>query len=358
MKKYSVVSLFTGMGGMDLGFGGAVVVRRESVNTPHVEWIQDEHAIDGFVRLRPTPFQIVFQNDILPIANRILEWNGWKCSSHSSTDIRDLLTSNDSLIPSSADVVIGGFPCQDFSHAGKRRGFSSERGKLYHAFVQVVRRCRPLVFVAENVYGLLTMDGVVDQIAQDFSSCGYIVDFQLVKCEEHGIPQTRWRTIIIGVREDRGRPLVSASPHTWHVLNENRQACTIAPYFRHLQEPDESMDDGQRVYSKAAWLPRGQGQKEIVLESFAPTIRAEHHGNIEFRRLEHGVNKSEASLSQRRLTVREVALLQTFPPDCILTDPSGRRPTCRAYQPIGNAVPPLLSYLLARKVESLLHHMT
>jgi DNA (cytosine-5)-methyltransferase 1 len=80
-------------------------------------------------------------------------------------------------------------------------------------------------------------------------------------------------------------------------------------------------------------------------------MRAEHHGNIEFRRITNGKN-NELKLLQRRLSVREAALIQTFPPSCILTD--SNKPNCKAYKPIGNAVPPLLGYIIARKVHQLL----
>jgi DNA (cytosine-5)-methyltransferase 1 len=124
----------------------------------------------------------------------------------------------------------------------------------------------------------------------------------------------------------------------------------IGPYFRHLQEPSATDDPAQKVYSKAARLEKGQGQKEVGLDEFAPTMRAEHHGNIEFRRIAGG--KNEQDLGERRLTVREAALIQTFPPRCILAD--AKKPTSKAYKPIGNAVPPLLGYLVARKVLGLL----
>ena len=109
-------------------------------------------------------------------------------------------------------------------------------------------------------------------------------------------------------------------------------------------------DPAQQVYSKAARLEKGQGQKEVGLDEFAPTMRAEHHGNIEFRRVNGGKNEQE--LAERRLTVREAALIQTFPPNCKLTEPD--KVTSKAYKPIGNAVPPLLGYIIARKVQQIL----
>lgn len=340
--RYKVLSLFSGMGGMDVGFADQVVVHKDSVAP---DLIQTLATTPDFVNLKRLPFDIVFQNDILPIAKKIAELNNWH-HNYQLKDIRDMLKENYQF--PQADVVTGGFPCQDFSHAGKRKGFDSTRGTLYQSFVEVVKRVKPQVFVAENVNGLLTMPGnPIQQIVQDFSQVGYDVTYQLIKCEDYGIPQTRWRVIILGVRSDKRTKLGEA----YHLLTENKRQCKIGPYFKHLQEPDLTSDPAQKVYSKAARLEKGQGQKEVGLDEFGPTMRAEHHGNIEFRRIQGGKNK-EPGLKERRLTVREAALIQTFPPSCILTEPNKLSST--AYKPIGNAVPPLLGYLVAKKVHQIL----
>ena len=333
--RYRVLSLFSGMCGMDVGFAEQVVVHRDSVNP---EFIESPHQIEGFVNLKRLPFDTVFQNDILPEAKRIAELNNWN-HNYQLKDIRTLLHENYAF--PSADVITGGFPCQDFSHAGKRQGFDAARGTLYQSYVELVRRIKPTMFVAENVNGLLTMPGAIETIVADFTAVGYNVKYQLMKCEEFGIPQTRHRVIIMGLRVDK--KIVGP----WNVITENRRTCYLRSYFSGLAEPDVTTDPAQQVYSKAARLAKGQGQKEVNLDGFSPTMRAEHHGNIEFRRVTGG---PEAGL-QRRLTVREAALIQTFPPDCVLTE---ARPTSKAYKPIGNAVPPLLGYLIARKVREIL----
>jgi DNA (cytosine-5)-methyltransferase 1 len=338
----NVISLFSGMGGMDLGFSEQVIVHSESISSSDL--IDSAYTIDGFVNLKRLPFKIVFQNDILPAAKKVAELNKWN-HNYILKDIRDVLCQNQEL--PKADVIIGGFPCQDFSHSGKRKGFDSSRGTLYQSYVDVVNRTKPIVFVAENVNGLLTMSGnPIQKIMTDFADVGYDVKYQLIKCEEFGIPQTRHRVIIMGVRSDYRNKL----DDDWNIINENNINCSIGKYFMHLSEPTESIDVAQRIYSKAARLEKGQGQIEIKLNSFAPTIRAEHHGNIEFRRINGGKN-NEGNLPERRLTVREAALIQTFPPECVLTD---TKPTSMAYKPIGNAVPPLLGYIIARKIKQIL----
>jgi DNA (cytosine-5)-methyltransferase 1 len=344
-KKYRVISLFTGMCGMDIGFSEQVVVHKNSVKEQnYIETISA--SLPDFVNLKRLPYDIVFQNDILPEAKKISELNNWNHNFYLK-DIREML--KDNFMFPNADVIIGGFPCQDFSHAGKRKGFDSNRGTLYQSFVEIVKKIQPLVFVAENVNGLLTMPGEpIKKIIDDFSKGGYEVKYQLIKCEEHGIPQTRWRVIIMGIRFDKKNKLEK----DWNIIEENKVKCVVGNYFKHLQEPDSTSDPAQKIYSKASRLQKGQGQKEILLDGFAPTIRAEHHGNIEFRRITNGKN-NEPNMIQRRLTLRETALIQTFPPNCILTEPNNLN--SKAYRPIGNAVPPLLGYIIARKVETILN---
>jgi len=342
-----VLSLFTGMGGMDAGFSKEVQVHKNSVDS---DFIEKKSTIDDFVYLKRLPFEIVFQNDVLKCAQDVAEWNKWN-HNYVSKDIRLLLEENYEF--PEADVVCGGFPCQDFSHSGKRRGLESKRGTLYQCFVEVVKRVKPKMFVAENVHGLLTMKGEpIKQIVSDFSEAGYDVKYQLIKCEEFGIPQTRWRVIIMGLRNDINHTLGT----DWNIIDYNKRTATLRDYFKHLEEPDVSDDPAQRVYSKAAKLDKGQGQREIILDEPGPTMRAEHHGNIEFRRLDGGKN-NEIDLKQRRLTVREAALIQTFSPDMILSDPL-KTPNMVAYKPIGNAVPPLLGYLIAYKVWTVLKNNT
>jgi DNA (cytosine-5)-methyltransferase 1 len=338
----NVISLFSGMGGMDVGFTEQVIVHSESILTN--TFIESDYTISGFVNLKRLPFKIVFQNDILPVAKKIAELNKWNYN-YTLKDIRDCITEKYVFPP--ADVITGGFPCQDFSHAGKRKGFETYRGTLYQSYIDVVKQVKPIIFIAENVNGLLTMAGnPIKKIMDDFAAVGYEVKYQLIKCEDFGIPQTRHRVIIMGIRLDCRYKLKD----DWNIITENKKTCAIKHYFKHLEEPNISTDMAQQSYSKAAKLDKGQGQNEIKIEGFCPTMRAEHHGNIEFRRINGGKNK-EDHLPERRLSVREAALIQTFPPNCILTE---RKPTNIAYKPIGNAVPPLLGYIIARKVQQIL----
>ena len=132
-----------------------------------------------------------------------------------------------------------------------------------------------------------------------------------------------------------------------------------------LNEPESSNDLAQMSYSKAKYMGNHcQGQIEIKLDSIAPTIRSEHHGNIEFRRLsaENGgehFNELNQGLKERRLTVRECARLQTFPDDYeFVIKKNGQTrgvSSSDAYKIIGNAVPCVLAYNIAKNIEEKWH---
>lgn len=166
-KKITVASLFSGCGGMDLGF-------------------------------RQAGYQLIWANDFDENACDTYRLNLGNHIIHA--DIADLDLED---IPD-CDLMIGGFPCQDFSMIWKRGGLKTDRGNLYKYFVKAVSIKRPKVFVAENVKGLLTANKgrAVSQIAEDFSKLGYEVDVDLYNFAEYGVPQTRERVFIVGVRSD------------------------------------------------------------------------------------------------------------------------------------------------------------
>lgn len=128
-----------------------------------------------------------------------------------------------------------------------------------------------------------------------------------------------------------------------------------------LKEPEYSDDISQQKYSKAKFMGKHcQGQQEVKLHGVGPTIRSEHHGNIEFRRLskENGGSyhdELENGMKERRLTIRECARIQTFPDDYEFILPKKNNnasvSASEAYKIIGNAVPPLLAFHIAKRIE-------
>lgn len=413
MKKSSgnqvlrMLSLFSGCGGMDLGFEGEFVCHRKSVPSDS-GWI--EKTIDrDWVLLKKNRFETVFANDILEEA--YLTWNqymsrfGKDPSIYHLESIVDLVKrhrAGEKVFPDGIDLVTGGFPCQDFSVAGKRLGFESHtshdgtrlpeevpseenRGKLYFWMKQVIDIVKPKMFIAENVKGLTNLGNVKEIIQRDFAQAdgdGYIVlPPRVLHAGNYGVPETRERVIFIGIRRSALKSEVCGAMESGDIPAEydpyppethkytkdsagNLPFVTCRDVFEGLKEPEESDDLSQRFYSKAKYMGKHcQGQAEIHLDGLGPTIRSEHHGNIEYRRLsaQHGgkmTEELEAGLPERRLTPRECALIQTFPPDYPFVsykENSKRFKVSQsgAYKVIGNAVPPLLAYNIARRLQTL-----
>lgn len=402
--KLRVLSLFSGCGGMDLGFEGSFIANRKSFpeNSKYIEHIINK----DWLMLKKTKFKTVFANDILNEAQ--VAWTtymsrfGYGEELYHNISIVDLVKMQQEgadIFPKDVDVVTGGFPCQDFSVAGKRKGFDSDkddygkkrdsdepseatRGKLYYWMKQVVDIVKPKIFVAENVKGLVNLGDVKDIIQKDFASAdgnGYIVlPPKVLHAGNYGVPETRERVIFIGIRKDALRPEALAaleSPlvpsdydpypkptHAATIMDDNLlPIVTTSDVLSGLKEPEDTIDASQQAFSKAKFLRTGQGQTEIKLDNLGPTIRSEHHGNIEFRRLslEHGGKhyaELDAGLKERRLTPRECALIQTFPPDYrfVMKKVSGRGfrlSSSGAYKIIGNAVPPVLAYNIAMRIQ-------
>ncbi len=162
--NYKVVSLFSGAGGMDLGFIKA-------------------------------GFDVVWANDIIPEAIE-----SYRNNIGSHIVYGDIRMINSDNIPDNPDVIIGGFPCQGFSIANTNRSMEDERNFLYKEMLRIISDKKPKIFVAENVKGLLSMEKgkVFQMIKKDFENLGYYVDARVLNAAEYGVPQQRERVVIIG----------------------------------------------------------------------------------------------------------------------------------------------------------------
>ena len=410
MKK--LLSLFSGCGGMDIGFEGDFLVEKSFINTrTSKNFIEKE--IDGKYLLKKTIFNTVFANDIEPSAK--ISWvnyfkkRGKDESIYFLESIVDLVKKHHNgnfIFPNKIDIITGGFPCQDFSVAGKRKGFNSSknhlgkqtidtpsvetRGMLYTWMKEVIEITKPNVFIAENVKGLVNFGQVRDIIQKDFSRIGkdgyYVFEPKVLHSGNYGVPQSRQRVFFIGLKKsalkkgvleelEKKNPSEDLSPYPeiTHKINDKilfvkneedlKRHTNLHEAFKNLLEPDKTKDLSQKYYYKAKFLGNHvQGQKEISLSKLGPTIRAEHHGNIEFRRLssENGgkINKElDKGLKERRLTIRECARIQTFPDDFDFVIPAKEVKNKfilsqgAGYKLVGNAVPPLLAYHLANKIQ-------
>lgn len=416
-KNKKVLSLFSGCGGMDLGFEGKFSVPSACVNKDiHPDWVKQEG--NNFIELQPTSFNLVFANDIMDIAKTA--WNSYFKKFGYSENIFHLQSIVDLVkaykngeykFPENIDIVTGGFPCQDFSVAGKRKGFNSPkshngkkedfdipttetRGMLYLWMKEVIEITKPKVFIAENVKGLVSFGDIKNIIENDFRNIddGYlVVPARVLFAGDYGVPQKRERVIFIGLNrkylkkeaiEELSKENISSEYDPYPIkthyddtknttqLNFLNTFRKLKPYVKtldvvkDLKEPFEENEDlAQMSYSKAKYCPNCQGQTEINLKGLAPTIRAEHHGNIEYRRLSETnggkhITELKQGMEERRLTVRECARFQTFPDDypfVQVAEKAGRYKlsASSAYKLIGNAVPPLLAYNIAKRLEEL-----
>jgi DNA (cytosine-5)-methyltransferase 1 len=405
-KALRVLSLFSGCGGMDLGFEGGFEVLKKSINEDiHPDWLACQQETCKWIRLPKTRFETIFANDIFPAAK--VAWESYfakdgKQDTFHLESIVDLVKRqrNGEKIFPKADIVTGGFPCQDFSIAGKRNGFRSHkghhgtllktqddpseenRGRLYMWMRHVIEIVRPKVFVAENVKGLISLPDVKEIIEDDFRDIGsgyIVVNAKVLYAPRFGIPQNRERVIFIGFRKDTLNKTVlkelSAKqiseiydpyPQPTHdmyshsLFQELPPFVTAKDYLEDLDEPEDSVDPSHQAYSKARWYGKHcQGQTEVDLDGIAPTIRSEHHGNIEFRRLsvEHGGKHTcelKKGLPERRLSVRECARLQTFPDNFeFVKQGTAKISASEGYKLVGNAVPPLLGFHIAWRLQEL-----
>jgi DNA (cytosine-5)-methyltransferase 1 len=233
-------------------------------------------------------------------------------------------------LPDYADVVIGGFPCQDISINGKMLGIKGKRSSLYTAIVQTVLKLQPKIFVAENVKGLLmncNRDSL-NTIMTDFNSLGYNVSYRLHHAADYGVPQTRERVFIVGTRTDM--------PNFIHPEPTDLDHITAKEAIGDLEQLDKD-DSFSHIWSLANKSSE-QGNRKLKADRPAQTIRAECHGNIQFH----------YSLG-RRISMREAARFQSFPDSFIFN--AKLRETERQ---IGNAVPPVLAWHVANAVQNVL----
>ncbi len=367
--QYTSIDLFSGCGGMSLGFQMAGI---HSILASDI----DENCEKTFRRnFIDTPFLC---KDIIQIQK----------------DEIDKLING--IIP---DIIIGGPPCQGFSLANKNRNKVAEdpRNKLFYHFVKFINWYSPKAFVMENVKGLLSMQNgkVIETIVNEFSSAGsgYNVAVKILKASDFGVPQQRERVIIIGIRKDLNIFPSFPAPHCTEPISVNmaisdlpqisagegedimtypmppqneyqiwmRQKSSVVrnhismKHTKRIIERFHAIKCGQSlidVWETHGSVKRGQPTEKSTIKFAqnnqrmfgdrpAPTIAASFQSNFIHPHLD------------RNLTAREGARLQSFPDDFVF---EGMRTKMSwehglsQYQQIGNAVPVLLAYAIAKNL--------
>ncbi len=304
MKEFTMISLFCGAGGLDLGFERA-------------------------------GFKTIWANDFDEDACKT--HNGW---SNANVVCGDISKIDMSEIPIS-DVILGGFPCQGFSLSGPRK-IDDSRNTLYKHFVKLVRQNQPAVFVGENVKGLLTMGNglIIDAINEDFSECGYDVFYQLVNAKNFGVPQDRERVIIVGFRKDLNIEIFSLP------LSSGENIVTLKDAFHEL-EPTKEYEVCDAPYSSRYMSrnrKRGWNEVSYTIPAMAKQVPL-FPGSPDMKRISQDLWQFGDSGETRRLSWREAAAIQTFPNDMFFFGDLTSK-----YKQIGNAVPVKLAEYVANHI--------
>lgn len=327
----NVISLFSGCGGLDLGFEKA-----------------------GFE---------------IPIANEFDKtiWETFKVN-HPNTKLieGDIRNIKESDFPDEIDGIIGGPPCQSWSEAGALRGINDARGQLFFEYIRILKDKKPKFFLAENVSGMLANRHAeaVQNILKMFKECGYNVSLTLVNAKDYGVAQERKRVFYIGFREDLNVNFVFPKGSTekdedkitlkdiiWDLKDtavptlpknkHNPEAINNNEYFTGAYSPIFMSRNRVKSWDEQAFTVQASG-RQCQLHPQAPKME------------KVGLNKCQFVPGKenlyRRMTVREVARVQGFPDDFkfIYTD------TDNAYKMIGNAVPINLAYEIACEIKKTL----
>lgn len=327
----TIISLFSGCGGLDLGFEKA-----------------------GFT---------------VPIANEFDKtiWETFEINHPGTKLIKgDIRNIKEEDFPDNIDGIIGGPPCQSWSEAGALRGIEDARGQLFYEYIRILRDKQPKFFLAENVSGMLANrhSEAVKNIISMFEECGYDVSITLVNAKDYGVAQERKRVFYIGFRKDLGIdfkfPVGSTEDDSlkltlkdiiWDLqetavptLDKNRhnpKAINNNEYFTGSYSPIYLSRNRVKSWDEQAFTVQASG-RQCQLHPQAPKMVKVGHNDCRF------VEGKEHLY--RRMTVREVARVQGFPDDFkfLYTNVDD------AYKMIGNAVPVNLAYEIACAIKSVL----
>lgn len=326
-----IISLFSGCGGLDLGFEKA-----------------------GF--------------DI-PVANEF-DKNIWKTFeiNHPQTkllkeDIRKLDTKD---FPSDIDGIIGGPPCQSWSEAGSLKGIEDDRGKLFYEYIRILKSVQPKFFLAENVSGMLAdrHSEAVKNILKMFEECGYDVSLTLVNAKDYGVAQERKRVFYIGFRKDLNikfdfpkgsteddNKKITLRDIIWDLKDtavpageknqHNPNAINNNEYFIGSYSPIFMSRNRVKSWDEQAFTVQASG-RQCQIHPQAPKMIKVDKNDCRFV-------KGKENL-YRRMTIREVARVQGFPDNFKFVYSN----TNDAYKMIGNAVPVNLAYEVACAIKKAL----
>lgn len=326
-----IISLFSGCGGLDLGFERA-------------------------------GFEIPIANEYDPTI-----WETYKIN-HPSTKLieGDIRNIQESDFPDDIDGIIGGPPCQSWSEAGSLRGINDSRGKLFYDYIRILKSKQPKFFLAENVSGMLANrhSEAVRNIIEMFKECGYDLTVSLVNAKDYGVPQERRRVFYIGFRRDLGvrfkfpvgstadeKKRLTLRDTIWDLQFtavpagarncHNPKAINNNEFFTGAYSPIFMSRNRVKGWDEQAFTVQASG-RQCQLHPQAPKMKFIEQNKREFV-------KGKEHL-YRRMTIREIARIQGFPDDFKFI----YKYTDDAYKMIGNAVPVNLAYEVAVAIKEVL----
>ena len=315
MEKLKVASLFCGCGGTDVGLFGDFDFLGKYYESNCME--------------------IVYANDIDDNACNIFKENFGI-----TPDNRDIREVKSEEIPE-FDILTGGFPCQSFSIIAqnpKRLGVKDERGKLFFEMCRILRERQPKCFIAENVKGILTANkkSAFPLIMKEFEESGYDVQYRILNSANYGVPQKRERVIIVGFRKDLN---VNFSFPDVEIEDENN--------FAPLKKVIEKKVDEKYFFSERA-VAGMMKKRESMNKGRAQDINKPCN-TVGAHLAKVSLNSTDPVLMEdkryRRFTPREVARIQSFPDDFELVGSEAAQ-----YRALGNAIPPVMFWYVAKAV--------
>lgn len=346
-NKWNLLSLFSGCGGLDLGFelAGLKAVMEEKVME---KAFADKEVFDA--NIENNVFNTIYVNDIFDEARETYAQNAGRYIYMDKSDIRKIKE-----FPK-ADIVLGGFPCPGFSEAGPRL-VDDKRNFLYLHFIRCLMQSKPKIFVAENVKGMMTLGKgeVFKQIVQDFSAAGYTIYHKLLNSAEYGVPQVRERVILVGVRNDLDYQYVHPEPTHGYGVENLKEVVTLRDAIGDLENDPGDYFTGsystifmsrnrKKNWSQPSFTIQASGRQAPIHPGGEPMVKI---GKDQYA-------FSDGEENNRRLSVKEIARIQTFPDWYEFSRGSSNRNENAkldlVYKQIGNAVPVRLALAVAEPI--------